>query len=239
MSWRFSSVCVLSLCLAACGTSPEGAARRGSEGRAHGTSVEDPARPPASATTGAVPSAPARRVEPASAGAEADGHSLRHLDAELALVDQRGARFTLGSLAGKPTLLTFFYSTCTTMCPLILSDVKRIVAALPVEERDSLHVVLLTIDPARDTAARLRAVAAERALPPSWSLVTGDASSIRTVAATVGMTYRPLPDGTFAHAALYTVLGPSGRVVHQLEGTGRSVEETAAVLSRLLGGAAP
>lgn len=164
-----------------------------------------------------------------------DGASLFHLDADLSLRDQHDAPFALESLRGRPTLITFFYGGCTTMCPLIVADVHRIVSALPEDARGETRVVLVTIDPERDTPERLRAIASERAMPESWHLVGGDEGSIRSLASTLGMTYRRLPDGSFAHAALYTVLDREGRIAHQLDGTGQSIDEIAGALRRAVG----
>lgn len=165
-----------------------------------------------------------------------DGASLFHLDADLALRDQRDAPFRLEVLRGRPTLITFFYGGCTTMCPLIVADVRRIVGALPEEVRRETQVVVVTIDPARDTPERLRELATERAMPGDWHLVGGDEGSIRALASTLGMTYRRLPDGSFAHAALYTVLDGEGRIAHQIESTGQPIEATVEALVRAASG---
>jgi protein SCO1/2 len=153
-----------------------------------------------------------------------DGESIFHLDEELALVDQAGAPFTLRSLEGRPTLITFFYGGCTTMCPLIVADVRRAMQAMPEAERAGVNVVLVTIDPERDTPERLRELALERDMPAEWRQVGGDAASIRALASTLGMTYRRLEDGSYAHAALYSALDGGGRVAHQLNGLGQPVE---------------
>jgi len=171
-------------------------------------------------------------VQPAAAPTLPPGDSLFHLDPELALIDQHEAPFTLAQLGGRPALITFFYGGCTTMCPLIVSDVHRTLDALPQTERDALTVVLVTIDPERDTPARLRALAEERGMPSSWRLVSGSPADVRTLASTLGMTYREMPDGSFAHAALYTVMDREGRIAHQAEGVGRPIEDTAAALRR-------
>lgn len=207
---------VLLLWLAGCGSS-------------HGD--DDPHAGHHMASSEGTPPAPsAQRRAPAL-----HGQSLEHLDPDLSLVDQHGARLSFAALAGRPVLLTFFYSGCTTMCPLIVTDVKRIEAALTAAERERLTVVLVTIDPTRDTIEQLPAIATARAIPTRWRLVTGDEGSVRALASTLGMTYRALPDGSFAHAALYTVLDAEGRVAHQLEGTGQPIEELVALLQRFLG----
>ena len=161
-----------------------------------------------------------------------DGASLFHLDPDLALRDQQGAPFALESLRGRPTVITFFYGGCTTMCPLIISDVHRILGALPEATRAQTSVVVVTIDPARATPERLRELASERAMPSEWRLVGGDEGSVRALASTLGMTYRRMPDGSFAHAALYTVLDRAGRIAHQLDGPGRAIADLARALLR-------
>ena len=164
-----------------------------------------------------------------------DGASLYHLDPDLSLRDQQGEAFALEGLRGRPVLVTFFYGGCTTMCPLIVADVHRIMNALPEDARAETRVVLVTIDPERDTPERLRELAAERAMPESWHLVGGDEGSIRSLASTLGMTYRRMPDGSYAHAALYTVLDREGRIAHQLENTGQPVDDTVGALVRARG----
>lgn len=201
---------VLALTIAGCGSSEEGDHAGHHEAAGHAEHAHHAHH--------------AEHAAPEASAPALDGRSLHHLDADLALVDQHAAPFALASLEGRPTLVTFFYGGCTTMCPLIFSDVRRIVDALPEADRERVGVVLVTIDPVRDTPERLRALATERELPASWRLVSGDEGSIRVLAATLGMTYRALPDGSFAHAALYTVIDSQGRVVEQLDGVGRPIE---------------
>ena len=152
---------------------------------------------------------------------------------ELSLEDQDAHPFTLASLAGHPVLLTFFYSRCDTMCPLIVSDARAVEAALPESVRAELRVVIVSIDPDNDTTARLREVARERGLPPDrWSLVRGSDADVRTLASTLGMSYRPTPDG-FAHNAILTVLDVRGVVVAQSFGTGQPVEPLVTAITQI------
>lgn len=179
----------------------------------------------------AAPTPPAPPTEPAETeptvpsehgvGALPDD-SLFHL--EPTLVDQDGRPFVLASLRGRPTLVTFFYASCTTMCPLVLSEVRLVDRLLEDEEHPELQVLLVSIDP-RDTPETLRALASERGLPlDRYRLVRGEPGEIRTLAATLGMTYRPIADGGFAHSALFTVLDADGRITFQHDGLGTGTE---------------
>ncbi len=199
------------VCLLACGGTDDDAPAASTE-----TEVEDPR---AAGTAGET------------APAATDDMSLFLL--ELALEDQDGHPFTLASQRGHPIVVTFFYASCDTMCPLILSEVRALEAALDESTRANLRVVVVSIDPEHDSAARLREVAAERSLPMDrWSLVRGSESEVRTLASTLGMNYRATPDG-FAHGALLTVLDGDGVVVAQSVGTGQPLEPLVARIASL------
>ena len=139
-----------------------------------------------------------------------------------AFTDQDGRAFELSSLRGSPVLMAMFYGSCRTMCPIIIEDARAVDAALSASEREQLRVVLVTIDPERDTPERLRALAAERSLPvPRWSLLRGADSVLRPLAMVLGVQYRRLPDGNFAHGASLTLLDREGRIAAQIEGLRR------------------
>jgi protein SCO1/2 len=180
-------------------------------------------------------SAPDRAAEPAVL---LDGESLFQL--EMTLEDQAGRPFELAQLRGHPVLVAFFYSRCDTMCPRILSDLRRTEAGLTPEARQALRVVLVSFDGERDTVARLGTVAAERSIElDRWTLVRGEDAEVRTLAATLGMTYRRTDDGEYAHAALTTLLDGEGRVVRTVEGTGADEAPMRAAIERLVAGASP
>jgi protein SCO1/2 len=62
----------------------------------------------------------------------------------------------LGSIA-KPRLVTFFYSNCRTVCPVLVSSLRTIQAhATDNGYADEVAFLPVTFDPQRDTADRLR-----------------------------------------------------------------------------------
>ena len=73
---------------------------------------------------------------------------------------------------GRPVVLSFIYTTCTTVCPLTsqtLSELQRKLGA----SRDSVHLVSISIDPEQDTPARLREYAKKFGAGPEWQHYTG------------------------------------------------------------------
>ncbi len=72
------------------------------------------------------------------------------------LVDQAGHPFHRDSLRGQWTLMFFGFINCPDVCPTTLAtlaDVRRLLADLPAGELPA--VVLVTVDPARDTPEAL------------------------------------------------------------------------------------
>ncbi|MDP2956694.1 MAG: SCO family protein [Longimicrobiales bacterium] len=82
------------------------------------------------------------------------------------LVDQSGRPFSRGSLGGRRAMVTFAYAHCTTVCPLLVQGALE--AREELRGEMDLAVVALTLDPWRDTPARLPDMAAR------WSLRDGD-----------------------------------------------------------------
>ena len=81
---------------------------------------------------------------------------------------------------GRPVVLTFIYTTCTTICPVISQTLSQLQAKLG-PERDKVHLVSISIDPENDTPARLREYAAKFGAGPEWQHYTGTlAASVAT-----------------------------------------------------------
>ncbi|KVQ05247.1 hypothetical protein WJ98_08210 [Burkholderia ubonensis] len=73
---------------------------------------------------------------------------------------------------GRPVILTFIYTSCTTICPMISQTLERLQGELG-SDRNKVHIVSISIDPEEDTPARLRAYAARFGAGPEWQHYTG------------------------------------------------------------------
>lgn len=73
---------------------------------------------------------------------------------------------------GKPIVLSFVYTTCTTICPLTSMTLAELQARLGAA-RDRVHLVSISIDPEQDTPARLREYALRFGAGPEWHHYTG------------------------------------------------------------------
>ncbi len=73
---------------------------------------------------------------------------------------------------GRPVLLNFFYTTCTTTCPMASHTFSRLQAKLG-QDLGKVHLVSISIDPEQDTPARLAEYAKQFKAGPQWQLYTG------------------------------------------------------------------
>ncbi len=186
------------------------------------------------ATALAADPAATRPKEPCCKEQAADAFtkaSLYQTDARF--TDDAGRPVALGSLRGRPVVLTMFYSSCGYACPMLVSDMARIRELVPTGLRDEVAFVLVSFDVTRDTPPVLRAYRENRHLDAQWLLLHGADTDVRELAALLGVKYKQEADGNFAHSNLLTVLNREGEVVHQRTGLKDGHAEAAAALAAL------
>ncbi len=137
--------------------------------------------------------------------------SLYHLDA--ALTSQAGVDHGLDVYRGHPVLITMFYGSCPATCPLIVDTLRATERELSPRQRAGLRVLLISVDPQRDTPATLRALAESRRIDTQrWTLARADAATVRSIAALLNVQYRQLPGGEFNHSTMIALLSPDGEI---------------------------
>lgn len=125
------------------------------------------------------------------------------------------------SLRGKPRLLSMFYTSCPYICPLIVDTGKGVERNLTPAQRQRIGIVLVSMDPARDTPAALGKVAQQRGLDPArWWLAAPPEDDVRKVAGVLGIKYRALADGEFNHASALVLVDADGRILARTERMG-------------------
>jgi protein SCO1/2 len=102
---------------------------------------------------------------------------------EFALPSSHGP-FKLSNYKGKVVVLEFGYTTCVDVCPVSLAALADARHKLGAAGAD-VQVVFITVDPARDTPARLKSYLA--AFDPSFVGVTGSQAQIDALLASYGI----------------------------------------------------
>lgn len=141
-------------------------------------------------------------------------------------VTEDGETVTLGTLEGKTQVVAMVYTSCEVACPRIVASMKTIQKKT---DSDAVGFVLISIDPERDTPEALKAYAEKMNMDDSaWTLLTGSPDNVLELAALLGVRYRKMADGEFAHSNIITVLDAQGEIVYQQNGLGADLtRETA------------
>ena len=146
---------------------------------------------------------------------------------------QKDADLELPSLRGKVRVVTMGFTSCSYACPRIVGDLQRIEAALG-KDAGRVGFVFVTIDPKRDTPAKMDAFANDRKLDASrWLLLRGEPENIQELSVRLGFKYQPV-DEDFAHSNVIAVLDEDGRIVHREEALGAEIAPSVAAIKKLL-----
>ncbi len=130
------------------------------------------------------------------------------------LVDQAGTPFGPARLRGRPAVVAFVFSHCQAICPGLVHDVREAARAVG---PDAAQLVLITIDPARDSPAVLPRIASEWQLGPSEWLLSGPPSEVERLLDAFDVARAPdALTGEVAHPPLVVILDPQGRQAYRL-----------------------
>ena len=142
---------------------------------------------------------------------------------EFTATTQDGRTFTRADLLGKVTIADFMFTHCPFICPVLTARMKQVSREL---SGTGVRFASMTVDPERDTPARLADYAREHEADTArWSFLHADAETVRRVVAdslkfelsTDPRTEIPLPEGgtmkNIVHPGHFVLLGPEAEVL--------------------------
>jgi protein SCO1/2 len=133
---------------------------------------------------------------------------------ETKLKNYNGETVDTGSLRGKPMLVTFLYTHCPDVCPLIASHLGIVLDELGPKAKD-VNVVAISVDPKGDTKQTVSKFLAARDLTGRMDYLIGDTSQLAPVweAWHVGSEAEASNPEFIAHTALVYGISSSGKLV--------------------------
>jgi protein SCO1 len=141
--------------------------------------------------------------------ASMSGDSLYQLDITLQTAD--GQNIALSSLRGAPLLVTMFYSHCTSVCPMLTTELQGIYVQLTPLQRARIRVLMVSFDAERDTPAELQAFKEQHSIHEAgWVVARASGNDVRALAAVLGIRYRELADQSFNHSAVIALTDSEG-----------------------------
>lgn len=117
---------------------------------------------------------------------------------------------------------------------MTISDIQAIDRGLTPAQRKKVRIVLVTFDPKRDTASRLRDLVKKRKMDSRWLLLRGSDIQVLELAAVLGVKYRKINDVDYVHSNLISILDQQGVRRHQQVGLAQKPKRSVAVIQKLL-----
>jgi len=133
---------------------------------------------------------------------------------DFTLTDHHGQPFSLAQLQGKWTLMFFGFTHCPDVCPTTMATLNHWVAALEPEVLADTQVVLVSVDPARDTVTKLSEYVPY--FNPDFVGLTGDFIEIKRLANQLNIAFAKVVtdtergDYSVDHSANIALINPRG-----------------------------
>ena len=128
-------------------------------------------------------------------------------------------------LRGKVVLLTFTYSACADVCPLITAAMAALQQRLTAVERQQVFLLSVTTEPEVDTPAVLHAHATRLGADlASWAFLTGHPQAVQKVWQAFGLTVKRRAKGVVDHPAWTFLIDREGMVRYRYLGSLLEVE---------------
>lgn len=129
------------------------------------------------------------------------------------LVDTNGRTVDQSVLKGKWSVVFFGFTHCPDICPTTMFELAQVEPLLGDKAAD-FQSVLISVDPARDTVAQMKAYVSNPAFPKRVIGLTGTQAQTDAAAKAYRVYYQKSGDGpdyTVNHAAYSYLMNPKGR----------------------------
>nr|WP_084591654.1 SCO family protein [Gilvimarinus agarilyticus] len=130
---------------------------------------------------------------------------------DFTLLNHKGEPFTRDDFVGQWSLVFFGFTHCPDICPTTMAELDRLVSKLPDDIADDTQVVLVSLDPARDTPDVLSEYVGY--FDPEFIGVTGDFLTLRRFANQVNVAFNKVTIGddyTVDHSGNIVLINPRG-----------------------------
>jgi protein SCO1/2 len=157
-----------------------------------------------------------RQPGPFRAGPLPDGLDRKPAP-DFRLADARGGILDSRSLRGRPYLLTFLFTDCQDVCPLIGREIGEALRQLGSRARQ-VSAVAITVDPEGDTRPAVRAWLRKQRLPANFRYLVGSRRRLEPIWRAYFAAPQPADTEESRHTASIWVIDSRGRLRAKFSG---------------------
>ncbi len=130
---------------------------------------------------------------------------------DLVLTDQDGRRFALRDLRGKAVLMSFIYTSCPDVCPVMFNVVTEVQRRVQAERRGDVVSIFVTTDPEVDSPQVMKTFALRRGADlATTTMLTGNPDEVRAAWSAFGVKVNRRARGLVDHSPLTVLIDPRG-----------------------------
>jgi cytochrome oxidase Cu insertion factor (SCO1/SenC/PrrC family) len=99
---------------------------------------------------------------------------------DVPVYDQTGRKLSFFSdlVKGRTVVISFIFTTCTTICPPLTAGLCKVQQELMSTGDHRIQLISITVDPVTDVPERLNSFAQKFGAKPGWTFVTGNKQDI-------------------------------------------------------------
>jgi protein SCO1/2 len=108
-------------------------------------------------------------------------------DVQVVTQSGRHLHFNSELLKGRVAIVTGFFTTCTSMCPITQESLAHVAKLLGPRLGKDVIIISVSVDPGNDTPARMKAWAAKFHIGPGWTLAGGNKAEVQLLLKSLGL----------------------------------------------------
>lgn len=117
--------------------------------------------------------------QPSPQQLQPQGSTVRFADVTLLDQHARPVRLQDDLVRDRIVVMSFVYTTCTTVCPVVSAIMQKVQDGLDARSGARVQLVSISVDPLRDTPERLRDYARNFRSGPDWHWLTGSSQAVK------------------------------------------------------------
>jgi protein SCO1/2 len=129
---------------------------------------------------------------------------------DFTLADGEGRRVSLKAPRGGIVLLTFLYTQCRDVCPLVAQNLNTVLRRLGPRSRE-VRVLAVSVDPVHDTRVQVRRFTRRLRLRPEFSYLIGTERELQPVWQAYNVLAFRRNEGVVDHSAPILLIDRAGR----------------------------
>jgi len=149
-------------------------------------------------------------------GAWSKAHNLIGTDMRLdpapafTLINQEGQQVSLADFRGKPIVLTFLYTHCPDVCPIIADKLHNATDKLG-GDSSKVAIVVITTDPTHDDRLSIERFSEQHGMTSRWNYLIGSPGQLEPIWKAYYVAAQPIPNNEVLHTAAVYVIDKQGR----------------------------